>query len=374
MKLYIAGGKGEHGRNCFCIDDGKNTFLLDAGIMANDKKFPYPDLSNDQITRLKVIFLSHSHADHTGALKWLYEKGFSGTVVATKETFNAIKDAGGFECKNKVYLTDWKNSPLSKKYCLQIEYGKSGHCIGSVWLLLNFYKQDKKVLYTGDYTEHTQFYKCNKIRSKYADLAIIDCAYGSNTKSYKDSCSELLTKIQTSLIEGKKVVLPVPKNGRALELLFLLKKNLNKKERRFFADDFLFDRLDNSIKKGSFIKAKSWFKKDIKKLSASIEPYTPYFQLKNQIVFISDPQLKNKDSLYLAEQLINEGADVLFTGTVEADTPAQKLLTYEQGEKVSYPVHQNAKNAAKLCNKNFFQKTIFFHSAEKPCGEREIEF
>ncbi len=374
MQLYIAGGKGEHGRNCFCICDGKNSFLLDAGIMASDKNSPYPHLSDEQIAQLKVIFLSHSHADHTGAIKWLYEKGFSGTVVATKETFSAIKDAGGFECKNKLYLTDWNNSPLSKEYCLEVEYGKSGHCIGSVWLLLNFYKHNKKVLYSGDYTEHTQVYKCNKLRSKYADLAIIDCAYGSDTKKYKDSCNDFVTKVQTSLIEGKKVVLPVPKNGRALELLFLLKKNLNKKERRFFVDDFLFDRLDNSIKKGSFIKAKKWFKKDIKKLSSDIEPYTPYFQLKNQIVFISDPQLKNKESLYLAEQLINEGADVFFTGTVEEGTPAQKLITYEKAEKISYPVHQNAKNAAKLCSKNFFKKTVFFHSAEKPCTEKEIEF
>ena len=34
MKLYIAGGCGEHGRNCFHVTGESIDFLVDCGLMA----------------------------------------------------------------------------------------------------------------------------------------------------------------------------------------------------------------------------------------------------------------------------------------------------------------------------------------------------
>ena len=89
MEFFIAGGVGEHGRSCFFIKGEHICFLVDCGKMAGSMQ-PYPNLSAEQIRSLQYVFLTHSHADHAGALPWLLEQGFSGTVVAGSETFRQL--------------------------------------------------------------------------------------------------------------------------------------------------------------------------------------------------------------------------------------------------------------------------------------------
>lgn len=66
------------------------SFLVDCGLMAGAGQ-PYPDLTPDEIQTLSFLFLTHSHTDHTGALPWLEEQGFSGTVFASRETLSQLK-------------------------------------------------------------------------------------------------------------------------------------------------------------------------------------------------------------------------------------------------------------------------------------------
>lgn len=66
MELYIAGGCGEHGRNCFCLETEDDAWLVDCGVMVGtegDGRFPH--LNAPQIRKLRAVFLTHSHADHT---------------------------------------------------------------------------------------------------------------------------------------------------------------------------------------------------------------------------------------------------------------------------------------------------------------------
>lgn len=86
MKLYIAGGVGEHGRNCFLVNGESISFLVDCGKMADTPLDPYPRLTKEQITNLDACIPHASHtADHTGAIPWLYENGFNGTVHACSD-------------------------------------------------------------------------------------------------------------------------------------------------------------------------------------------------------------------------------------------------------------------------------------------------
>ena len=86
MELYIAGGVGEHGRNCFLAQGETIRFLVDCGKMADAPEDPYPRLTRAQIRRLDAVFLTHAHADHSGAFPWLCENGFRGSVIAAAET------------------------------------------------------------------------------------------------------------------------------------------------------------------------------------------------------------------------------------------------------------------------------------------------
>ena len=61
MKLFIAGGVGEHGRNCFYVRGETIRFLVDCGKMADTPEDPYPRLAAEQISGLNAVFLTHSH-------------------------------------------------------------------------------------------------------------------------------------------------------------------------------------------------------------------------------------------------------------------------------------------------------------------------
>ena len=89
MKLHIAGGCGEHGRNCFRVETASQSFLVDCGVMAAAQD-PWPRLSPETVPELKAVFLTHSHADHSGALNHLAELGF---VVGTEVT--VVSELGG---------------------------------------------------------------------------------------------------------------------------------------------------------------------------------------------------------------------------------------------------------------------------------------
>ena len=54
MELYIAGGVGEHGRNCFFLQNGGDAILVDCGLMAGSDD-PLPRLTESQIRKLKAV-------------------------------------------------------------------------------------------------------------------------------------------------------------------------------------------------------------------------------------------------------------------------------------------------------------------------------
>lgn len=90
MRLKIAGGCGEHGRNCFYVETEQFSFLVDCGVMAGETGGGNPHLTQEEIKRCRYVFLTHSHADHTAAVPWLLKNGFGGAVIATKYTLEQL--------------------------------------------------------------------------------------------------------------------------------------------------------------------------------------------------------------------------------------------------------------------------------------------
>ena len=175
MKLYIAGGASEHGRNSFLVEGKSVRILVDCGLMREPDGSSKPFLTDEQIKNIDYLFLTHCHADHAGAVMWLYERGFRGIVIASRFTLD-IMSGPVRECRVLEELGE-RGTKIPLEHGLSVTWGRSGHCFGSVWLL--FSAEGKKILFSGDYVEKSTAYKCDRIRDVAADLAVIDTAYGT---------------------------------------------------------------------------------------------------------------------------------------------------------------------------------------------------
>lgn len=337
MKLYIAGGCGEHGRNCFLIEGNTQSFLVDCGMMAEEGEQGVPRLTYEQIESLCCVFLTHSHADHSGAIPWLLKQGYHGPIIAAQETLAQLP----FPVETGIALETICPNRQGQYHGIEVEWGRSGHCRGSVWY--HFCLEGKKLLFSGDYTEDTLVYAVDPIRGQYADLAVVDCAYGNQDVAYEERCSSLLTNA-AAFLQKRPLVFPVPRFGRGIELLQLFYRGGITAD--YYGDAHFLTECER----------------------AEIQGYPEVFlaagEEREGIIFLSNPQLRTESTRMIAEHLIERGAYGILTGTVEKGTYAAALLEQGKAMVLPYPVHLNRRQSQKLCSMNHFGYTVFYHSSE----------
>lgn len=352
MELFIAGGCGEHGRNCFLLQNGEEAVLVDCGLLAGASN-NLPRLAPEQIAKIKAVFLTHSHADHTGALPWLREQGCRAPVIAASPTLEQLPFAIQGTIPLESICPRGTAGALPQLANFTVAWGRSGHCAGSVWY--KFVWGSEQILFSGDYSEQSRVYPCDTLRNETANLAVLDCAYGTKTTPLGDCSKELYSATEALLRESPLAFLPVPKYGRGLDLLLAL--------HAFLPQFAIYGDVHFCAQAKAAAAASDWYKPLPDGFASWAKADCDF---PKGVLFLSDPQLRGAAG-QRAKQLLTLGAHGLMTGTPDAGSLSMQLLQEGKMRFSCFPVHLNAVQCANLAEQNHFKKVVRYHCPEITC-------
>ena len=252
VMLFCLGGVKQVGRSCFIVVTPETKVMLDCGInpgeMSGLDAYPRLDWSNFDLDDLDAVVISHAHIDHQGFLPTLFKYGYRGPVYCTEPTLPLMillqTDSVKIANSNGTYLP-YAARDVNEviKHCITLPYGKptdispdvtitlnnAGHIMGSATVHLNI-SGAHNILYSGDY-KYAKTQLLDSAVSMYprVETLITESTYGNTTDVMPDQQSVyrgFTESINKTLMEGGKVLLPVPAVGRAQEIMLVMAKEM----------------------------------------------------------------------------------------------------------------------------------------------------
>ncbi|TXK84784.1 MBL fold metallo-hydrolase [Paenibacillus sp. N3.4] len=383
MQLNIWGGAGEHGRSCYWIGNESTSILLDCGVKREGcGAYPYVDPS--MVSRLDAVFLSHAHEDHSIAIPLLYKLGYQGKVWTTRITAeqlptyyaawgNYVRQQGGVLPYDQAdiariefaYVEDHAPSlqwtELFPK--LRICWGRSGHMLGSIWLLLEM--DGQQIFYSGDYSEESLLLRADSPKDAPKGLtdveaAVIDAAYSMDTDGQTEKLEQLYATTDAILAAGGQVLLPVPVSGRGQELILLMQQRFPEIPIR--VEQELLLAMEHMIQQPQ------WLNPDIFRTLADALSSSRYTVIQNEsqrtavmeeakpsIWFTSDGMMQSAKSQWYYEKLRSHPSNgIIITGHVAKGTLAQRLFHMNEEERgcqmflIRYKIHQGLPDVRRM--------------------------
>ncbi len=356
MKLYLTGEPCSQQRHCYFVEASQASFIVDCGYQRCYADDELPHLTGEQIRAAQYLFLTHSHENQSGGLAYLFANGFSGRVVLTAETAQQLHIA-----IDDPIVLEGLSLPFAETELpggLHLIWGRSGHCLGSAWFRIR--DGEKSMLFSGDYYPAARIHETDAIRGIHADIAVLDCDYGTQSASTRDEqLDALVAAIAEAIEDGRPVLLPVPAYGRGLGIISCVSERLPEVD--IFADEHLRRELSQLDATAMWVKPEA---SDI--LSGIFVRPIPEEFVALGVYFISDPQLDEPESLALLRQLLICGARVFMTGTVEFGTYAASLMHSGNARMLRYAVHCTQEEMLAVAAQNDFGRIIAYRSDYAP--------
>ena len=252
VMLFCLGGVKQVGRSCFVVVTPETKVMLDCGInpgeMSGLDAYPRLDWFNFDLDDLDAVVISHAHIDHQGFLPTLFKYGYRGPVYCTEPTLPLMillqTDSVKIANNNGTYLP-YSSRDVNEviKHCITLPYGKptdispdvtitlnnAGHIMGSATVHLNI-SGAHNILYSGDYKyARTQLLDSAVSMYPRVETLITESTYGNTTDVMPDQQSVyrgFTESINKTLMDGGKVLLPVPAVGRAQEIMLVMAKEM----------------------------------------------------------------------------------------------------------------------------------------------------
>jgi len=250
--LCCLGGVKQVGRSCFIVMTRESKVMLDCGINPGEASglnaYPRLDWFNFNLDELDAVIISHAHIDHQGFLPTLFKFGYKGPIYCTEPTLPLMNllqmDSVKISKSNGTYLP-YESRDVNEviKHCITLPYGKptdispditislnnAGHIMGSATVHLNI-SGAHNILYSGDY-KYARTQLLDSALSIYprVETLITESTYGNTTDIMPDQIvvyRNFTETINRTLIEGGKVLIPVPAVGRAQEIMLVIDKEM----------------------------------------------------------------------------------------------------------------------------------------------------
>lgn len=358
-QIDFRGGYGEHGRSCFLVNYFENRYyMVDCGIMDTDS-FPYPNVTTEELQRVDYLFLTHCHKDHSGAFEFFVENGFKGCLVTTKMTLRLAK----INYDNCVLLdVDAREKELSLG-TLKVWFGRSGHCPGGIWFLIG--DEAGRCLFSGDYQRNTLLYECDVIEGMQADVAVIDCAHEQSDLLADALRTKIIECVREEYQKGKKLIFPVPKYGRGIEMLCMLMVEFP--ALKIGVDEEFVACSKEMLEEPAWYNVYTWEKVKTAMQEILDNPIDVAASQSHgyDVILLADTHLAKQKNIDFVSSRVAEDFTVIITGRRKKGSYSNLLCENQIAKRFLYPHHQSRADFDNVVENNKFNTIFPFHNNEQ---------
>ena len=244
--VIALGGFCEVGRSCFLLVTDESKVIFDCGINPYSQDsitaMPRFDILGIKMDDIDAVVISHAHLDHSGFLPTLFKYGYSGPVYCSDPTVHLmyilhrhfIQGAGSqaFYSMNEIEKMILHTIPLTFGSVtdispdIKITLGNSGHIIGSSVIHIHIGNGDHNLVYSGDLKFGKTYSLDNAVWNfPRVETLIIEGTYGGRQDVFPhrdEADANLIESLNNTIIQGGKVLLPVPSVGLPQELILTI--------------------------------------------------------------------------------------------------------------------------------------------------------
>jgi metallo-beta-lactamase family protein len=263
MQITCLGAARTVTGSCYKVElDNGNSFLVDCGMYQGDKKLEERnwDQTLYEPRKIKAVFITHAHIDHSGLVPRLVRMGYRGPVFATEPTCELLKilwqDSAHIQEMESQWQTRKNKRQLRKTVeplynavdaedaikllepvelaCLaeplpglEVCYYNAGHILGAASLYITSKNGDKSstVVFSGDLGRPGQLIVPDAETPPKPDAVFMETTYGNRQhKSLEESQEELIQVVNQASAEGGKVLIPAFAVERTQEIIYTLAK------------------------------------------------------------------------------------------------------------------------------------------------------
>ena len=157
LKIYSLGGLNEIGKNMTAFECGEDIIIVDCGIgFPNDDMLGVdlviPDFTHIQnnIDKVRGIFITHGHEDHIGSLPY-FLKNMNVPVYGTRLTLGILENKlAEHKLLQNAKLHNVSAGDTVKAGCFKVEFIRVNHSIADACALAIFTPQGT-IIHTGDF-------------------------------------------------------------------------------------------------------------------------------------------------------------------------------------------------------------------------------